>query len=300
MMSEETRLFADSAGERLSGQALADAIKEHGVIRFNGLRAAQPEWRPDLRQADLTVTPSEAPRRGLEAKLLRDPSEWQPGKSNWAEEARFVDFSRADLTGADLRALDLSGANLSGAKLGNARLEGAQLRRTDLSGADLTGADLRGVDCFEANLSGANLGGAALAGANLLGADVSADALSEAVINETTLLPDGNPFGAPESAWTARILDLRGVVREPTALPSPEPPPAVEAASPEAAPTPPIEPPPPAEAAPPEAAPPEAAPTPPIEPPPPAEAAPPPEPAEAAPPSFFARLWSAIKGLFGG
>lgn len=282
-MSEEIRLFADPAGKRLSGQALADAIKEHGVIRFNGLRVAQPEWRPDLRQADLTVTLAEAPRRGLEAKLLRDPSEWQPGRSNWAEEARFVDFSRADLTGADLRALDLSGANLSGANLGNARLEGAQLRRTDLSGADLTGADLRGTDCFEADLSGATLNGAALAGANLLGADVSADALSEAVINETTLLPDGNPFGASESAWTARILDLRGVVREPTAPPAHEPAPAVEAAPPEAAPTPPVAPPPPAEAVPA----------------PPVEATPAPEPAEAAPPSFFARLWSAIKGLFG-
>ncbi len=214
-MSEEAHLFINAEGEYLSGQALADAIKKHGVLRFNGLRAAHPTWRPDLRHADLTVSEAEKPKRGLEAKMLRDPSEWQPGGSNWAQDARFVDFSGADLRGADLRALDLSGANLSGANLGDAQLGGAHLRRTDLSGADFGGADLCGADLFEADLTDARLTRTALKGTNLLGAEVRPEALSEAVLDELTLLPDGIAYGALDSPWTVRINDLRLAATQP-------------------------------------------------------------------------------------
>ena len=209
-MSEEAHLFITAEGEYLAGQALADAIKRHGVIRFNGLRAAHTSWIPDLRNADLTAPGAAQPKRGLEGKMLGDPSAWRPPTdSAWPQEARYANFSDANLQGANLSALDLSGANLSGARLAGALLGGAQLRRTDLSEADLHHADLRRADLFEANLAGANLGEASLEGASMVGAKVSADALSEATLDATTLLPDGLAYGAPESPWTVRIDAIR-------------------------------------------------------------------------------------------
>lgn len=75
-------------------------------------------------------------------------------------------------------------------------LHGAFIRRVDLSNADLESANLAGTDATNASFRGANLKDANLKGAILRGADLreakhlTLEQLSEAVIDETTMLPD--------------------------------------------------------------------------------------------------------------
>jgi uncharacterized protein YjbI with pentapeptide repeats len=75
-------------------------------------------------------------------------------------------------------------------------LHGAFVRRVDLSNADLERANLAGTDATNAifrgaNLKGANLKGTILRGADLRDArDLTWEQLSEAIIDETTKLPD--------------------------------------------------------------------------------------------------------------
>ena len=87
----------------------------------------------------------------------------------------------ADLRGANLEETDLANADLKKAWLDGANLRGANLGDADLEEAWLDGTNLRG-----ANLSGVNLQGAFLYQANLLSAD-----LTNAMFDETTVLPDG-------------------------------------------------------------------------------------------------------------
>ena len=110
-------------------------------------------------------------------------------------------LSGANLYGANLRGANLFGADLYGANLSRADLYGANLYGADLSGANLYGADLYGANLFGADLYGANLSRADLYGANLYGADLyGADLsgvqnLSDKIIAETVLLPEGNLVG---------------------------------------------------------------------------------------------------------
>jgi uncharacterized protein YjbI with pentapeptide repeats len=75
-------------------------------------------------------------------------------------------------------------------------LHGAFLRRVDLSDANLEGANFADTDFTNANLRGSDLKNANLKGAILRGADLrdvtnlTREQLSEAVIDETTLLPE--------------------------------------------------------------------------------------------------------------
>jgi uncharacterized protein YjbI with pentapeptide repeats len=75
-------------------------------------------------------------------------------------------------------------------------LHGAFVRRTDLSYANLEGANLAHADAAHASFRGAQLKGTNLKGTILKGADLrdakglTAEQLAEAVIDETTLLPD--------------------------------------------------------------------------------------------------------------
>lgn len=75
-------------------------------------------------------------------------------------------------------------------------LHGAFVRRVDLSNADLEGANLAGADATNASFRGANLKDAKLKGAILRGADLrdvanlTWEQLSEAIIDQTTKLPD--------------------------------------------------------------------------------------------------------------
>jgi uncharacterized protein YjbI with pentapeptide repeats len=120
-------------------------ILKKGVEKWNALRRAYPEIRPDLHETN---------------------------------------FSGADLNGADLRWTDLRwvnlyeghlrGADLSGADLSDADLSKADLSKADLSRADLSKADLYGADLSEADLSETNLSGAYIAGTIFANTDLSA------------------------------------------------------------------------------------------------------------------------------
>lgn len=75
-------------------------------------------------------------------------------------------------------------------------IAGAFVRRTDLSGASLQNANLAGADARNARFVGtdfkdANLKGTVLFGADLTDArNLTVEQLSEAIVDETTLLPD--------------------------------------------------------------------------------------------------------------
>ena len=225
-MTQDIQLFTNPEGEFLCGQALADAIKEHGILRFNEARSSRIAWQPDLRNADLSIGQSGSGQPGgIEGKMLRDPSEWKPpsAASLWKGDARYADLHNADLGGANLRAINLNNANLSGANCAEASLRGAQMRRADLSGVCFDAADLSGADLFEADMARVSLRMAKLHGANLYDAQVTAEALSQAALNETTILPDCEPYRAATSRWTAQIDAARAA----TAQDTPEPPVAV-------------------------------------------------------------------------
>lgn len=75
-------------------------------------------------------------------------------------------------------------------------IHGAFVRRTNLSGASLRDANLAGADASSAILRDVDFKGAALRGTILRGADLTGarnltlDQLSEAVIDDETILPD--------------------------------------------------------------------------------------------------------------
>lgn len=75
-------------------------------------------------------------------------------------------------------------------------IHGAFVRRVDLSNADLERADLSYADATNASFRGANLKDAVLKGTILRGADLrdaknlTREQLSEAIIDDTTKLPD--------------------------------------------------------------------------------------------------------------
>ena len=90
------------------------------VDEWNRIREIDPEFRPELSNADLHGA----------SLILANLS---------GGDLRRADLSMANVKGADLRRADLRGANLVGARLIGADLEGADLRGADLSTAeDLT------------------------------------------------------------------------------------------------------------------------------------------------------------------
>jgi hypothetical protein len=110
------------------------------------LRAQDPDWRPDLRDANLA---------GLQ------------------------------LFGADLRRAILSGANLKGADLTYCDLRAAKFRGAGLEGATLNSVDLRYANFDRANLTGVSLRNAKLRGARFLETRVDGASFSEARIGNT-------------------------------------------------------------------------------------------------------------------
>ena len=135
--------------------------------------------------------------------ILRRHQAWLKSKGKLGERANFsrADLNEARLMGSELSHVilyeaDLRGANLIGAILVGANLSEADLREADLCEANLKGADLSGANLTEADITRADLTGADLTLANLKGADlrearVSLGALSKAVVDETTIMPDG-------------------------------------------------------------------------------------------------------------
>lgn len=90
------------------------AVLKQGVDAWNRWRAAHPDMRPDLSNANL---------RGL-------------------------DLVKMDLSRADLRRTDLRGTVLSGAVLVDADLSEANFFKAVIEGADLSGANLIGAKFF--------------------------------------------------------------------------------------------------------------------------------------------------------
>jgi uncharacterized protein YjbI with pentapeptide repeats len=106
---------------------------------WNQARAANPDYHPDLRAADI---------RGENL--------------NGADLSRAVlvdaNLSRADLGGANFSGTNLIGANLSEANLIGANLSGANLKDANLRGARLIGADLIESNLHQADLHDAEVG----------------------------------------------------------------------------------------------------------------------------------------------
>ena len=113
-------------------------ILKSGVQEWNQWREAHPEIRPDLSEADLSLTK-------LSGANLREADIREADLS-------LTTLSEANFREADLREANLSRANLIRANLSGADLSGADLRETFLSGADLSGADLSGADLRGANV----------------------------------------------------------------------------------------------------------------------------------------------------
>jgi uncharacterized protein YjbI with pentapeptide repeats len=86
---------------------------------------------------------------------------------------------------------NLSGANLKGANLSGAHLEGARFKESNLEGAILIDARLERARFPGAQLKGTHLSGAHLEGVNLKEATgLTRDQLSQAILDEKTILPD--------------------------------------------------------------------------------------------------------------
>jgi uncharacterized protein YjbI with pentapeptide repeats len=114
------------ANRSVSRRANIERLKE-GTRRWNAwcaaARARNPDWRADLRGANLA---------GLELS--------------------YMDFRRAILSGADLRAANCSGSNFRSASLRGADLEKASLDRADLRRANLNSANLSHAQLWSAKL----------------------------------------------------------------------------------------------------------------------------------------------------
>ena len=188
-----TTKFRDGDGNPLKGQALADAIKRHGVAAFNAARADDPDWLPDLTDANLTGV-------NLHEANLRNANLYD------------ADLHEADLRNADLHSADLAHADLRGVNLRQADLYHANLRRADLSRADLNLINLREADLSAAKLSGAKLRYAKLRYANLRhavlrGADLHFADLTCADLSETNL--SGAKGLLDPVAWVNENFEMR-------------------------------------------------------------------------------------------
>ena len=175
--------FKDDKGNYLYYRKLADAIKRHGVAAFNKARADDPDWVPDLTDANLS---------GVNLR-----------KAN----LRNADLRFANLISADLMCADLSRANLNLAKLNLAKLYKADLHEADLREADLFVADLHKANLSEADLYRANLRGADLYHANLSGANLSGVNLSEADLRNANL--SGVKELLDSVAWIEENFEMR-------------------------------------------------------------------------------------------
>ena len=121
-----------------------------GQQQWNDSRDANPEVKPDLRNADL----HEADLSG-------------------------VNLSHAVLIGADLHKASLRGANLAGANLRRADLRATNFRNADLHRAILAKTDLRDANLKEADIREADMRGARLPGADFGGADLKGAVLNK-------------------------------------------------------------------------------------------------------------------------
>jgi uncharacterized protein YjbI with pentapeptide repeats len=112
---------------------------------------------------------------------------------------------KANLKGANMSCADLFSADLFAADLDNAILSDANLSSADLRRTNFSRADLRNTDFNEAELSSkvpANLRGANLRDAK----NITHEQLSQAILDKTTILPDGSHWQPPGDEGTDEEL----------------------------------------------------------------------------------------------
>lgn len=184
------------------GQSMPPRIVASGFTKDSPLSLDALKGRP-LRNASL------------------DGNHLKPG-SNFSEiSAPFMSAERlyapgVRFSGSDLFAANMSRANLFRAKFGSseasqkptdlrfAHLSYIQAPNSDftsarLNGANLTGSNLQGAVLRNADMRGADLNGANLKGADLSGAQLDQDALRNAILDDQTVLPNGE-FASPRNA----------------------------------------------------------------------------------------------------
>ncbi|OLP15514.1 hypothetical protein BST81_25770 [Leptolyngbya sp. 'hensonii'] len=127
---------------------------------------------------------------------------YREGHRNFSGQClKAFNLPRAHLVKANLSQCKLQEVNLHAANLMNADVSRSDLVRADLSGANLNqiygnyanfaGANLAKAQLKHAHLSNTNLKGANLCGADLTGAKIDAIQLSQAVVDDETVYPDG-------------------------------------------------------------------------------------------------------------
>jgi uncharacterized protein YjbI with pentapeptide repeats len=203
------------------------------VEEWNEARKAYPDFKPDLRGADLCeANLSGADLNGVD---LRDAtlsgsnlSESNLCGANLRGANLGMDsFSRstslqgailcmANLRGANFINANLSGADLRGANLIKANFSRAKLFMSDFSGSDFResevfGADFRHAQLSEANLSGIDLNAVNLSGANLSGSNLRRAFLSDVSFNES-ILSDVDFTGAKVGQTLFGGVDLRSAI----------------------------------------------------------------------------------------
>jgi uncharacterized protein YjbI with pentapeptide repeats len=197
---------ADLQGEWLAAVALRDAHARYANFKDANLSGANLNGA-DLSEANLSganlsgADLSDANLSGAdlgEADLYGaylGGADLSGAKLYGRADLSWANLYRANLYKADLSEANLSGANLSWANLYKADLSGAKLSwanlyRANLYATDLGGADLGEADLYGDNLSEADLGKTDLRGADLCGANVSQAQINQAIVDETTQLPN--------------------------------------------------------------------------------------------------------------
>jgi hypothetical protein len=132
-----------------------------GVDAWNAWRGKNPDIRPDLNGANLSIA-------HLNGANLREAN--LRGANLSIAHLIGANFGGANLIRANLGLANLSGANLSGARLNGVNLRRASLTRANLSGANLRSATLVDTDLTDADLTGCHIYGVSAWGLKLNGA----------------------------------------------------------------------------------------------------------------------------------
>lgn len=164
----------DLTGRNLRFADLTEVDMVESILRMEDLSGVNLE-RAELHKADLstsTLTDANLIDADLREAILTNAV-----------------LKRANLSESNLRKANMEYADFTNAHMSNSDADTANLRNSVLENAALDGANLVGADFRGANLRGANMEGAVL---KLPGRDLLRRDPSEAVFDETTILPDGS------------------------------------------------------------------------------------------------------------
>ncbi len=148
-------------------------ILKQGVEVWNKWREENPEIKPDLSEANLTM--HHLP--GVDFTL-----------TNLCNAILYVtNLSKANLSFAILIGANLSYSKCAEANFFGAILSGANMSRIELTGANMSWAKLDKATLVKASMSGANLFRADLSEANLTSSNLAGASLSQAILYEANL-----------------------------------------------------------------------------------------------------------------